>query len=413
MSDAAKLQFIEDYDGGLRRLCNVVAREQRTQNGKTVEALVDVARTTVHHLRLSALSYGENLINIAGASPTDDKLQRECLEMVRGGTDCAALWRMEEELRIRLKKPPGWSNKLMNMAKSGLQVVQEGGMYVLKTVKNMVLKVFRSLTEVMAYMMPYIMRLVSYVFADPRTALWSLITAKSLQRVICRQLSQTYMQLTHVLPEGFFDNNLSNIVKNQSQYLKEFGENFGVSAVMRGLVEKGSGIIASSGSKLVDSTVTMLTGTITGASLAGGLPSLGMSTIAGAAAVGLVHLTGAFVKSCIEVTADMTKDALEYASYRNDFDNAFTRLFEIISFQECFKEWRKAIIRVSDVDQFSKNRTAFVKSGKDAYKKERREQLKKKEGVEENTIEDVINDEIQMFSQSKQASYSNRTRRRK
>ena len=71
-----------------------------------------------------------------------------------------------------------------------------------------------------------------------------------------------------------------------------------------------------------------------------------------------------------------------------------------MSFQECFKQWKQSLIRVSDVNQFDENRTQFDTKGENVYKKAGQEQLKQK-GVDANLVDDIIKDELKLFSQSK------------
>ena len=123
MSDERKLELIQDHKVGLRNLCAVVARERRTSGDQATDALLEVARTTVHRLRVSAVSYGENMFALLGTDMTEATIQKECLEKVRGEPDCVILWQLEEELRLRLGQPVGWSRKLLDWARGG----DEGG----------------------------------------------------------------------------------------------------------------------------------------------------------------------------------------------------------------------------------------------------------------------------------------------
>ena len=119
----------------------------------------------------------------------------------------------------------------------------------------------------------------------------------------------------------------------------------------------------------------------------------GPAVAAGVIGTTLVALAGSMLKACIQTTAEMSKDAMEYAAYRNDFDNAFSRLFEVLSFQECFKEWRKAVVRISDVDQHEDNRRHFQRYGPEAYVKHRTAQLIE-EKVKPDLVAEIVEDEI-------------------
>ena len=155
MSDERKLELIQDHKVGLKNLCAVVARERRTRGDQATDALLEVARTTVHRLRVSAVSYGENMFALLGTDMTEATIQKECLERVRGEPDCVTLWQLEEELRLRLGQPVGWSRKLLDWARGGMKVVQEGSTYVLKTIKNVMIRVFHSAWDLICFLMPY------------------------------------------------------------------------------------------------------------------------------------------------------------------------------------------------------------------------------------------------------------------
>ena len=428
MPDDRKLEYIRDHRMGVKRLCGLVARERRLTGDQTTEALLDVARTTVHRLRVTAVAYGENLFHLFGTDPGDEQLQRECLDSVRADPDCAVLWQLEEALRVRLKQPPGWSKKLFSLAEGGLKVVQQGGAFVLQTLKNVVVRIFHSVWDLICFLMPYILRIVGWLFASPRTAMFAFLMAKSMQRIICRRLTETYTSMVHTVPEGFFDQSLVAMVANQARYAAEYGQNLAFTTVLQKAGGAIATVILESGSQFVNYGVDMSLRLIGGAAVAGGM--VGALVGVGAVATAPVSMTtavsgaviigiGAMLKSCIEVTTEMTKDAIEYAAYANDFENAFTHLFDIMSFQECFKEWRKAIVRISDMDQYQANRGIFQKKGIKEYTQERKEQLKKK-GVEDAVITDIIRDEVRLYTQNqsmpvdgKAALSSHRARRQR
>jgi hypothetical protein len=329
MTDQGKLRYIEEYNGSLKRVCTVVARERRASGDDTTDALLDVARTTVHRLRVSAVAYAENILTVAGTDPDETRLHRECLETVRGGPDCAMLWQLEEELRLRLGQPVGWTKKVFNLAQSGLHVVQNGSAIVLQTAKNVVVKVFQNMWELIAYMLPYAMRVVGWIFVNPRVALFAFITAKTMQRVMCRHLSQSYMQMAHRLPPGFFESSLATMVQNQLQHLRDYGENFGVSHAMVGMGSIIKQVLLENGAHLVDvaqgfamSAIGYASGMSTMGSTfaAGGIKAvvaLAVTPTAGVAALAVVAVVvvSTVVKGSIAVTRLFFKEFVGLATH--------------------------------------------------------------------------------------------------
>lgn len=183
MTDETKLQYIRDYERNLQELCGRVARERKMSGDqpmllfwdhpattkhsvrRTTDALLNVARTTVFQIRLffvgggsqltfprqmanhtrfrmrlGVLSFGEHILASSDAVDAERQVHRECMERVRSGTDCEVLWNLEKELQTRLKKPVGWSRRLLDYAKEGLQVVAQGGLFVLQTAASGVIK---------------------------------------------------------------------------------------------------------------------------------------------------------------------------------------------------------------------------------------------------------------------------------
>ena len=154
---------------------------------------------------------------------------------------------------------------------------------------------------------------------------------------------------------------------------------------MRGMSGTIADVIRQNGSKLVDIGVGFASLAISKSAGMSAVATVGYATGL-ATPVGLgttlalmgVSAVGMILKGCVEVTAEMSKDAIEYAAYQNDFENAFTHLFEIMYFQECFKEWKKAVIRISDLNRIEENRSMFERQGKDAFTKERKRELQQK-----------------------------------
>lgn len=356
MSDEAKLQYIEEYKSSLHELCRNVATEVKQNGEKAVNALLDVGAATLAQLRIGVLSYAEQLMLQSSRAAERAAVYEDCVQAMRSGADCDALWRMEADLRARLKSSPWWSNKIWTYIGQGLKVASESGRIVLSTVKEGVLGTVRGAWQLFQLLLPYILRMASYVFTSPRAAVLSFLFAKQVQRNLCRYLSRTFLHVPDLPPKSAagFPGQLKTMARLGSTYM----QNIGMSQIVEAVGREVHRSVTSNSGVIIDTGVTLATSFVPGGSL-------------------VAPFVGGLLKGAVAIGAEAASDAAEFAVYHNDMNNAFNRLFEILSLQECRVAWSSRALEAARYARYQQNRSRIENMSADDYRKVRSAEIYK------------------------------------
>ena len=381
LPDSAKLQYIKDYEVGLQDLCRQVTRETAMSGTKVVDGLLGVATMTLSQIRVGILAYGEQVMGQSGAA-TQTAMFEECTRAMRAGSDCDALWTLENELQRRVQQTPGWSTKVWDYVNKGMEVVKQGSQFVLKTAKDGVVMVFKGAMQLLQFFLPYIMKLVGYLFSSPRAAVLAFMYAKHMQKRICRYIARSYMLTGKPVPKETMASKLGNL----GEYAKEYVSNVGLSQIASGLGSVVKETLLNHSDSLVNAAV--------------GAVSLGFPM-----AAPLAMIVGGLVKGAIGVSADVMQDAAEYAAYQNDLDNAFSQLYEVLSFGDCVKAWRETTLLAGRINRYEENRSRIKDMDPMKYLETRSEEIfktlpptkePKDEEIRRAYAKDMAQDEIKL-----------------
>ena len=165
---------------------------------------------TLSQIRVGVLAYGEQVLGQSGVS-TQTAMFEECSRAMRAGSDCDALWTLENELQRRVQQTPGWSTKVWDYVNKGMEVVKQGTQFVLKTAKDGVVMVFKGAMQLLQFFLPYIMKLVGYLFSSPRAAVMAFMYAKHMQKRICRFIARSYLLSGKPVPQETMASKLGNL----------------------------------------------------------------------------------------------------------------------------------------------------------------------------------------------------------
>lgn len=235
-----------------------------------------------------------------------------------------------------MKSLPGWSDKIWSYVGHGLKVVSEGGRIVLSTVKDGVLVVLRSAWQLFHVLLPYILRLSSYMFTNPRAAVLAFMFAKQIQRNLCRYLTRTFLHVPKIpnTTGGGFSDQLRNMVELAGDHVR----NVGVSQIVEGLGREVHRTLVTNSGALIDTGLSLTAAFIPGGSL-------------------VAPFVGNLLKGAVSIGADAARDAAEFAVYHNDMENAFGRLYDVLSLQECREAWKASTLEASRYARYQRNRS--------------------------------------------------------
>ena len=91
-------------------------------------------------------------------------------------------------------------------------------------------------------------------------------------------------------------------------------------------------------------------------------------------------LVGGLIKSVVQVSTDVLHDAAEYAAYKKDVDNAFSNLYEVLSFKECLQQWKDTTHEAGRISRYEQNRGRLERLGDRVYRAVRVQELLKSTG---------------------------------
>ena len=179
--------------------------ETKATGEKTVDAIVQVANTLLTQVRISMLSYGEQMLSASGFV-SNSAMYDECYRAMRLGTDCEALWKMQQELEKRLQKTPGWMSTIWANMSRVASVATDGEKYILKSASGAVIGVVYGVWSLFQYLMPYLLKFSNYMLLHPKAAIVAFLYAKHIQKNVCRYVSRWYLLNGKELPpESFMD----------------------------------------------------------------------------------------------------------------------------------------------------------------------------------------------------------------
>ena len=360
LPDSVKLAYIKDYEAGLQDLCRQVARETASSGVRhsesfslhirwtvfwlpMVDSVLNVANSTLSQLRVGIMSYGEQILGQSGIL-VESNMYDECMQAMRAGTDCNALWQLEKELQQRLERSSAWSSKVWDYVNQAVRLVQKGSEILLKTAKEGVVMVFKGVWELFRFFLPYIVKVTRYMFSSPRAAVLTFMYAKHMQKRMCRFIARTYLLGGRPVPSQSLSSHLSEMAMTGKEYV----ENVGMSQLATGLGAVVKDTLLSHTDALVSGAVDMV--------------SVGFPV-----AVPLVRIVGSMVKGTVKVGSEVMQDAAEFAVFQKDMDNAFSQLYEVLSFGECVNAWKATTLLSGRMNRYERNRALIEKTPKDEY----------------------------------------------
>ena len=158
---------------------------------------------------------------------------------------------------------------------------------------------------------------------------------------VCETHAETHLPLhctlVHVDWQTGPQETIASKLGNLGEYAKEYASNVGLSQIASGLGSVVKETLLNHSDSLVNAGVSAV--------------SLGFPV-----AAPLAILVGGLVKGAISVSADVMQDAAEYAAYQNDLDNAFSQLYEVLSFGDCVKAWRETTMLAGRINRYEQNR---------------------------------------------------------
>ena len=351
LPDAVKLNYIKEYEAGLQDLCRQVARETASSGEKVVDGVLNVAQATLTQLRVGILSYSEQVIGSSGFM-VQSAMYQDCVRAMRAGNDCNALWQLEQELQKRLQQTSAWTSKVWDYVNQAVSLVQKGGQILLKTAKEGVVAVFGGVWQLFKFFLPYIVKVTGYMFSSPRAAVLAFMYAKHMQKRICRFVARAYLMSGKPVPQATMKSQLSEMGSTANDYF----QNVGMSQIASGLGSVVKDTLMNHSDTLVNSAV-------------------GMVSVGFPLAAPLAMLVGGMVKGAVKVSSEVMQDAAEYAVFQKDMDNAFTKLYEVLSFGECVKAWKETTTLSGRVNRYENNRLRIQTMDKAEYVRVRSEEI--------------------------------------
>ena len=340
LSDAQRVERIRRHRTALEQLCKRVAADA-TRNKSSAMATVHVAATMLAQVRVAFLGVVAQVQTMGDNGDGDDDatsaVGERCRELVNSSAPCAALCAYERELLQRVSTGGGVAAGRPTAHVRG--VVQRGKDYIVQGFRRLGKTtgwvatewVVRRSNDLFWALLPSLWRLVLYILQHPKAALFALIFVHKLQRMLCREITRLLMGAGQAVVRGTYLDvalqNLSDIAGTAAEY----AANVGPGQLALRLAQATGAFIRTHGQQLLSVGVDAILAALVGATAGTfGVAALPAGAIA-AVAVGIKWIGG----MVLDVVADVTEQAVEFAVYEKDVENAFAQLFRVMTLQGC------------------------------------------------------------------------------
>lgn len=190
---------------------------------------------------------------------------------------------------------------------------------------------FHTLADLTRYLLPWLVRAITFTLQSPRAALLILLAVRRAQYTVCEKLVHWLNLNGAPPPKG---TSLGGLFRMERKMFQDVFQDMSRATIAEKTGKLFSGILRSTGAhmgNLVKVGSLAFVGLFTG----GPPGALAMGT-----AVLLESVCQGLVDVAMESVADAMETAAEFAAYEHEVKTVFTRFYETIRFDECYKAYR-------------------------------------------------------------------------